>query len=135
MPEPAAPSRIERLVRAFERFNETQAPMFDALDPEIEWHLRADLPDTRTLHGHEDVRRLTADWNEAFEDLRLDLGRITEIAEKAVAEIHFRASIRGTGQSVVMDEAWLISWRGERIIEIREYNTVQEALAAAGPAE
>ena len=40
-------------------------------DPDIEWHLRTDLPDSRTLRGHDGVAQLYADWTEAFDDLQV----------------------------------------------------------------
>ena len=56
------PTDAEAKVRVyFERFNETRESPLEALDPEIDWHIRADLPDSRTLHGYEDVKRRDAD--------------------------------------------------------------------------
>lgn len=103
-------------------------------DPEIEWHLRADLPDSRTLRGHEEVKRLYADWNEAFEDLRLEPLEMGEVAGRTIVLLRFRGRIKGSGQEVDMDEVWVYGWRGEKVIEIREYRTKDEALRSLEPA-
>jgi ketosteroid isomerase-like protein len=127
------PEQTEPLFRAwFGRFNETQEPQLDVLHPDVEWHLRADLPDSRTLRGHEDVRRLNADWTEAFEDLRLEATQISDVAGKTVVDVHFHAHIRGSLQEVDMDEVWLVTWRDDMIVEIREFRTSGEALRSLG---
>ena len=76
-------SEREALLRGlFARLNATGDAGFNNLDPEIEWHLRADLPDSRTLRGHDQVRELYADWTGAFEDLQLEPIEVSEVAGK-----------------------------------------------------
>jgi len=116
----------------FARFNGTQEPVLDDLDAEIEWHLRADLPDSRTLHGHEDVKQLVAEWTAAFEDFQTEPVEVSEVAGRTIAVLHARGSVRGSGQEVDMDEVWVFSWYGEKITEIREYRTKEEALRSLG---
>ncbi len=117
-----------RLRAWFDRFNRTQEPVLEQLHPEIEWHLRADLPDSRTLRGHEAVEQLNADWAEAFESLHLEPIEVSEVAGKTVLAVHFHARIRGTAESLDMDEVWVLSWRDDKIVEIREYTGKDEAL-------
>lgn len=119
----------EALLRGlFARLNATGDAGFDNFDPEIEWHLRADLPDSRTLRGHDQLRELYADWMGAFEDLQLEPVEVSEVAGKTIVLVHFHGRVRGSGQEVEMDEVWVYSWREEKVIEIREYNTKDEAL-------
>ena len=76
--EHGMPTDAEAKVRAyFERFNETRESQLDLLHPEIDWHIRADLPDARTLRGYEDVKRRDADWKRAFGDLSPPTHRTT----------------------------------------------------------
>jgi|SRR5271170_2239505 len=124
------PGDTEARVRAFfERSNETGELQVQSLHPDLDWHLRADLPDTRTVHGYEEAEQLVADWTAAFEDLRLEPMEITEAAGSTVVDLHLHGQVRGSGQEVDMDEVWVLSWRGELIVEIREFNTREEALA------
>ena len=47
-----SPTDAEAKVRAyFERFNETRESQLEALHPEINWHIRADLPGSHTLQA------------------------------------------------------------------------------------
>jgi ketosteroid isomerase-like protein len=127
-----AGDREARIRAMFVRFNGTQAPVLDDLDPEIEWHLRADLPDSRTLHGHEDVKQLVAEWTAAFEDFQTEPVEVSEVAGRTIAVLHAHGRVRGSGQEVDMDEVWVFGWNDERIVEIREYRTKDEALEALG---
>jgi ketosteroid isomerase-like protein len=127
------PSATEASVREwFERGDKTQELQFDILHPDLEWHLRADLPDSRTLRGYEDARQLVADWSAAFDNLHLEPIEITQAVGKTVVDVHLHGKMRGTEQELDMDEVWVLGWRDERIVEIREFNTREEALRSLG---
>ena len=130
------PTDAEAKVRAyFEHFNETRESQREALHPEINWHIRADLPGSRTLHGYEDVKRRDADWKQAFGDLHLQPVEVSEALGKTAVLVHFHGRIKGRGDIVDMHEVWVLSWHGDRIIEISEYKNKAEALKAVESAE
>jgi len=123
---------IDRLRAVFEAFSRTQRIDPEAVHPEIEWHVRADLPDSGTYRGYEEVERWAAGWAHAFEDLRTDLSEITEVDGRIVVDVHMHGRVRGSGEEVHMDEIWVLTERDGRLIEIREYNTREEALGSLG---
>jgi ketosteroid isomerase-like protein len=125
------PTDAEAKVRAyFERFNETRKSPLEALHPEVDWHIRGDLPGSRTLRGYEDVKRRDADWEQAFGALHLEPIEISEASGKTVVVVHFHGHLKGSEDIVDMNEVWVLSWRGDRIIEIRQYKNKAEALKA-----
>ncbi|HME02200.1 MAG TPA: nuclear transport factor 2 family protein [Solirubrobacteraceae bacterium] len=128
------PGETEARLRAiWARFKDTgDLGLAESFDPEIEWHLRADLPEPRTLRGHEQVAQLYAEWTETFEDLQLEPLDISEVGDRTIAVVHFRGRIKGSRQEVDMDEVWVYGWRDEKVIEIREYRTKDEALQSLG---
>jgi ketosteroid isomerase-like protein len=129
---PGTPTDAEAKIRAyFERFNETRESQLEALHPAIAWHIRADLPDSRTLHGYEDVERRDADWIQAFGDLHLEPIEVSEASGKMVVLVHLHGRIKGSGDIVDLNEVWVVSWRSDKIIEIREYKNKAEALESA----
>jgi ketosteroid isomerase-like protein len=129
-----SPAHVEAKVRSyFERFNETRESQLEALHPEIEWHIRADLPDSRTLRGYEDIKRRDADWTQAFAELHLEPIKVSQASGKTIVLVHFRGRIKRSAQIVDMNEVWVLSWRGDRIIEIYEYKNEAEALKAVEP--
>jgi ketosteroid isomerase-like protein len=77
---------------------------------------------------------MVAGWVEAFEDLHNEPGEIIELAGRIVVDMHVRGRVRGSGEEVDMDEVWVVTERDEKIIEIREYNTKEEALRSLGEA-
>jgi ketosteroid isomerase-like protein len=128
------PGETEARLRAmWERFLASgDMALEENFDPEIEWHVRADTPDSRTLRGHEEVRQLYADWADAFDDLHVEPVEMSEVAGRTIAVIHFRGRIKGSRQNVDMDEVWVYGWREDKVIEIREYRTKEEALESLG---
>jgi len=103
-------------------------------DPEAEWHLRADLPDSTTLRGHEQITRNVAAWLEAFDDLVLEPVEISEVADRIIVVVHFHGRIKGTDEKVAMDEVHVVTERDGKIVEIFEYLTKDEALRSLGQA-
>jgi ketosteroid isomerase-like protein len=129
-----SPTDAEAKVRAyFERFNKTRESQLEALHPEISWHIRADLPGSRRLHGLEDIKRRDADWKRAFGSLHLEPIEISEASGQTVVVVHFHGRLKGSEDIVDMNEVWVLSWRGDRIIKIREYKNKAEALKAVEP--
>jgi ketosteroid isomerase-like protein len=128
------PSETEARLRAmWARFRATgDLGLVENFDPEIEWHQRVDVPDSRTVRGHEQVKQLYAEWTEAFQDLQLEPVEISDVAGRTIAVLHFRGRIRGSEQEVDMDEVWVYSWREDKVLEIREYRTKDEALRSLG---
>ena len=47
--------------------------------------------------------------------------------------VHFHGRLKGSEDIVDMNEVWVLSWRGDRIIKIREYKNKVEALKAVEP--
>jgi ketosteroid isomerase-like protein len=124
--------RAERWRPAFEAFNRTHELDLENYHPDVEWHTRADLPDSGTYRGREKIARMVAGWVEAFEDLRNEPGEMTELSGKIVMDMHVHGRVRGSGDEVDMDEVWVVTERDEKIVEIREYNTKEEALRSLG---
>ena len=58
-----------------------------------------------------------------------------EASGKTVVLVHFHGRIKGGGDIVDMNEAWVLSWRSDKIIEIREYKNKAEALKAVESSE
>ena len=75
---------------------------------------------------------MVAGWVEAFEELHNEPGEMIELAGKIVMDMHVHGRVRGSGEEVDMDEVWVVTERDQKIVEIREYNTREEALRSLG---
>ena len=126
----------EILRAAYESAARTQGPDFDFLDPDVEWHTRADLPDSATHRGHDGVAKLFSEWSELFDDLRFDPEEFIGVGDDVVvAVLQLSGRIRGSGEEVKMPETHVWTVRDGRGVECREYPNKAEALAAVGSKE
>jgi len=123
-------------VRAgYEEFNKTGQPPLQTYDPAIEWHTRADLPDSGVHRGHESVAALAHEWVDSFENLRFDIEDVIDRADYVVLSMVLRGRIRGSDEEVAMPETHVAKIRAGVLVEVREYRTLEEALEAVGLAE
>ena len=111
-------------------------PDLNFLHPDVEWHTRADLPDSATYRGHDGVTKLASEWFESFDDFQLELEELIDARDDVViALVRLRGRIRGSGEEVDMLEAHVWTMLEGRGIECREYPTKVEALEALRRAE
>jgi ketosteroid isomerase-like protein len=126
----------ERLRAAYESAARMHGPDFDFLDPDVEWHTRADLPDSATYRGHDGVAKLFSEWLESFDDLRFDPEEFIDAGDDVViAVLQLSGRIRGSGEEVKMPETHVWRMRDGKGVECREYPTKAEALKALGLAD
>ena len=122
------------IVRAlWETFNETKAPVLDAVHSDVKWHTRADLPDSDTYHGHDGVAKLASDWVGAFEDLRVEPEELIDAGDRVVAVLRLTGRVKGSGQQVEMPETHVYTMLDGKAIEVHEFPTRAAALVAVGP--
>jgi ketosteroid isomerase-like protein len=123
----------EKVRAAYEAAARTRGPDFDFLDPDIEWHTRADLPDAATYRGHDGVAKLFSEWSESFDDLRFDPEEFIDAGDDVViAVLRLSGRIRDSGEEVTMPETHVWTMRDGKGVECREYPTKAEALKAVG---
>jgi ketosteroid isomerase-like protein len=103
------------------------------LDPEILWTAIEDAPDAGTYRGHDAVRAYMQDWLDHFDIHSGDLEEVIDAGEdRLICVQRATATGKASGVRTELRYACLYTFRGERIVEIKEYATREEALAAAG---
>jgi uncharacterized protein len=124
---------VEKLRAAYESAAVRREPDLDFLDPEVEWHTRADLPDSATYRGHDGVAKLFSEWFAVFDDLRFDPQEFIDAGDDVViAVLQLSGRIRGSGEEVKMPETHVWTMRDGKGVECREYPTTAEAIKAVG---
>jgi ketosteroid isomerase-like protein len=126
---------VERTRAGYEFLSRTHRPDLEGMRGDVVWHQRADLPDSRTYHGHDGVAAMTAEWDEAFEGFEVRVEELIDAEDCTVAVVQLRGRIKGSGQPVEMTEAHLLRWVDGVVAEVHEYRTKHEALLAAGLTE
>jgi ketosteroid isomerase-like protein len=128
---------VEIVHRAFETLaRDGGEAVLAFLDPEVEWDVRSDLPDSDIYRGHEGMRRLFATFDEVLEESWYSPQEFIDAGDRVIVVLRWGG--RGKGSGVVVgerDEAWIFTVHGGKVIRVKEYPSRSEALEAAGLSE
>jgi uncharacterized protein len=127
----AQAAEIVRL--GFERLNANDLEGFlELADPEIELHDVPEIPGSTVYRGHEGIRRWWATVTEPMEELRFELGEVTEGDERIA--VVTRAAGRGRGSGAEVDWTFTTVWgvRDGLITYHHGYRDHTDALRAIG---
>ena len=122
-------ANVELVRRAYEQFNSGQEAPLSALDEAVEWHTAADLPNSDVHRGHAGVRALIDDWVGSFEQFTADVEEYIDRGDYVVVPLVLRGRMAG-GDEVSLPETHVWRVRDGRVIEVREYRTLDAALEA-----
>ena len=109
--------------------------LLEELDPEVEWHsaLHALLGGEQTVfRGHDGVREMMRDLNEAFEEIHQEISEIRDLGDRLVAFGRSHARGKASGADVGTPIAFVTEFKNGKAISIRGYYDRNEALKAAG---
>lgn len=108
-------------------------PGIEVIDPEVTFE-DAVLPDHagETYRGYEGIMRATEQWLEAFESIDIELDRIVGSGDRVVSIHRARMKAKHTGIELDSDLAYIWTFRDGRVIHIKGFVDLPEALAAAG---
>jgi steroid delta-isomerase-like uncharacterized protein len=91
---------VERIRLGFEAFNRRDFDELVALcAPDVEWTPPADLPGSRTYHGHEGVRAALADMIEVFPNLQAEVGHFSDEGGRVVALYLWHGTVPGSAST------------------------------------
>jgi ketosteroid isomerase-like protein len=87
------------------------------------------------FRGHEGIRRWFGELHDLYEDLDSEILEVRDLGDRIVVVFIVRG--RGTGSGVALEQplAQVVTLQQEKVIEIREYFSRDEALAAVGLSE
>jgi ketosteroid isomerase-like protein len=124
---------VDRLRRAYDRFNETGEFDWELLDPDVEWNAFRFAP-VVSFHGHAGVRQWLLEVGEMFDGLRIDPEEFVDCGDKVVVVSTMRGRGResGAGAEQTLVSVW--TFRHERIVRHDSFSDRDEALREAGRA-
>jgi ketosteroid isomerase-like protein len=111
--------------------------VFDLLHPKVVWTAIEGAPDAGTYVGHGNVRKYMQDWLDNFEfhGGSVSLEHVVEIGDRLVCVQHVTGVGKGSGIESEIRYACVYGFdTDQRITEVNEYATREEALAAASRA-
>jgi ketosteroid isomerase-like protein len=101
--------------------------------PEGEWYpAMSSHFDGESHRGHAALRRLAEDYCETWVALTLTAEGITEVGARLLVLGRVRARGKGSGVEIERPWAWIVEFRGDKIIRLRAYLDQAEALKAVG---
>ena len=123
---------VDRVRQAYESFaaGDIQA-ILDFLDPDVEWRMADDEPDSRTLRGHQQVLQLWAETVDTFESFRFEVEDVLAVGDRVVAVTRLYARGKGSGVEVEEAESHLFTIRDGKAVRVEEHRTREQAIEAA----
>jgi ketosteroid isomerase-like protein len=104
----------------------------EMIGPEGEIYGDAGIINAGTYHGFDGFREWIRHWEEAWDDVRYELGEPIPVGEDfTVVPAHITG--RGAGSGVEIDRvfAWMYEFRDGRVARFHVYATIDEATEAA----
>jgi ketosteroid isomerase-like protein len=123
-----------KLVRAaWDAWTKGDPHALDFLDAEITYEDDM-LPDHagETYHGREGLLKAWARWAEPWESFETELEWAREAGDQVVSCHHVRGRGKESGVDMEGRYAYLWRFRDEKVIYLKSYGEVDEALEAAG---
>jgi ketosteroid isomerase-like protein len=123
---------VEVVRRMNEAFNGGDvAGIFELLDPECEWWDREDDPGAAVHRGHEGIDVFLAELGDLAE-LRVEPKEFIDAGEYVVLPVRLVGRGQASGTPFEEDEVHVARLRRGKVIEVREYRELSEALKAVG---
>jgi ketosteroid isomerase-like protein len=126
---------VEIVRRATENLSQSGDPLWELLDPEIEWIIDPTGLLAGTYRGHDGVRTFLALLRESFVESHVEIDDLIDAGDTVV--VLCRAQNRGRGSDMTVEQplAFVNQVRGRRIVRTHVYFRQAEALEAVGLSE
>jgi ketosteroid isomerase-like protein len=124
-------SNVEVLETLYARFSETGEVDYSRVDPEVELHSRPDVPDGRVFRGVDGLAEFFAETAKAFDPIRWEPLEFIPEGRHVLVRAHIVAQGRASGAPIEVDECQVWTFRGDRIVRLQAFPTIDEARAAA----
>ena len=107
----------------------------EVFDPEIVWEWSSALSGVTGVaayHGIEGVEAATRDFFEPWDFFRQEAEEFLEVGDSVVVPVRWHARMKGSDREVHGTAANVWTFRGDRVIRFKLFDSREEALAAAG---
>ena len=130
---------VEAFKRGLEAGNHGDVEtLLQELDPAVEWHsaLHALLGGEQTVfRGHDGVREMLRDLNEAFGEVRIEISEIRDLGGRLVAIGRTRTRGKTSGVETDTPLALVTEIRNGKTVSVQAYLDPRQALEAVGLSE
>lgn len=88
-----------------------------------------------SYHGHDGARRYFAGFDGMLEDVSFDVGELTPVGERVIAQVHVSGRGASSGLEVSLDAFVLTEFADSRIVRMRAYPSREAAERAIAGAD
>jgi ketosteroid isomerase-like protein len=129
---PMSQENLEIVRRSLDHWNETGEPLWELLDPDVEYVIDPPAWLAGTYRGHAQFKWLNSRGAEIFDEFRYEVDELLPAGDLVVSLGRIR--VRGTlsGASAVQKGCGVWELRDGRIVRARMYFDREEALRDAG---
>jgi ketosteroid isomerase-like protein len=126
---------VEIVRRGYDHYNRTGEAEYDVLDPEVVYDVSRRTFDPRVYHGHQGVREFLALIREQWASMRLEPQDFVDSEDTVAVSIRLVGVGKESGVETTADAAHVWTFRDGKIIRQTTFQTMAEALEAAGLSE
>jgi ketosteroid isomerase-like protein len=126
---------VESVRRFLEHVNRTGEPLWEMLDPEVEWIIDPTGLLAGTYRGRDGVKEFFERLRESFDETHVEIDDLIDAGDSVVALSRIRAHGIGSGMTVEQPVGWVYQVRKARMVRGRVYFRPVEALEAVGLSE
>ena len=126
---------VEIVRRGYEHYNRTGEPDYSLLDPEVVYDVSRRTFDPRVYHGHEGVREFASLIREQWATMRLEPEEVRAAGDDVVVSVRLVGVGKGSGVETTAHAAHLWTFREGKVVRQTTFQTMAEALEAAGLSE
>ncbi len=126
---------VEAVRRGYEHYNETGEPDYSLLDPEIVYDVSRRTFDPLVYHGHDGVREFVALIREQWATMRLEPQEFVDTGDRVVVSVRLIGVGKESGVETTASAAHVWTFRNGKIVRQTVFQTMDDALEAAGLAE
>jgi ketosteroid isomerase-like protein len=123
---------VEIVRQGYEHFNRTGEVDYSNLDPEVVYDVSRRTFDPMVYHGHEGVREFVALIRGQWASMRLEPKKFVDAEDKVVVAVRLVGVGKESGAETTANAAHVWTFRDGKIIRQTVFQTMAEALEAAG---
>jgi ketosteroid isomerase-like protein len=126
---------VEIVRRGYDHYNRTGEPDYSLLDEDIVYDVSRRVFDPAVYHGHEGVREFNALIREQWASMRLDPEEFFDSEDAVVVSVRLVGIGRESGAETTAHAAHVWTFRNGKVVRQTTFQTIAEALEAAGLSE
>jgi ketosteroid isomerase-like protein len=130
---------VEAFRRGVEAYNRRDVGAFlELFEPGVEWHPLTQVmfgEEATVYRGHEGIRQFMREVDEALAEVQIEQLEIRDLGERLVVSGRLRARGRASGAETESPISWVVEFENSKVIRMRDYLDLKDALEAAGLSE